>query len=64
LIRCVTHDPPARVGEVPVTFERRKAGESKRKLVKFAFGYLSTLRKLRRFQQDALRERNEDKRRP
>jgi dolichol-phosphate mannosyltransferase len=62
LIRCVTHRPPARVGEVPVTFERRKAGESKRKLVKFAFGYISTLQKLRRFQKDALRELNEEKR--
>ncbi len=38
LIRAVTHIPPATVGEVPVTFERRKAGESKRKLVQFAFG--------------------------
>jgi len=56
LIRCVTHRPPARVCEVPVTFERRKAGESKRKLVAFAFGYLATLKKLRRFQKDALRE--------
>ncbi len=56
LIRCVTHRPPARVGEVPVTFERRKAGESKRKLVAFAFGYLDTLKKLRKFQKDALRE--------
>ena len=56
LIRCVTHRPPARVGEVPVTFERRKAGESKRKLVQFAFGYLTTLRTLRRFQKDAQRQ--------
>lgn len=56
LIRCVTHRPSARVCEVPVTFERRKAGESKRKLVAFAFGYLATLKKLRRFQKDALRE--------
>ena len=56
LIRCVTHRPPARVGEVPVTFERRKAGESKRKLVAFAFGYIATLQKLRRFQKDAMRE--------
>ena len=56
LIRCVTHRPPAQVGEVPVTFERRKAGESKRKLVAFAFGYIATLQKLRRFQKDAMRE--------
>ena len=56
LIKAVTHRPPARVGEVPVTFERRKAGESKRKLVQFAFGYLGTLRKLRKFQRDAQQE--------
>ena len=55
LIRCVTHDPPAQVGEVPVTFERRKAGESKRKLVQFALGYLDTLQKLRKFRKDELR---------
>jgi dolichol-phosphate mannosyltransferase len=56
LIKAVTHRPPARVTEVPVTFGRRKAGESKRKLVQFAFGYLATLQKLRRFQQAARRE--------
>jgi dolichol-phosphate mannosyltransferase len=56
LIKAVTHRPPARVGEVPVTFGRRKAGESKRKLVQFAFGYLTTLRKLRKFQKAARTE--------
>jgi dolichol-phosphate mannosyltransferase len=56
LIKAVTHRPPARITEVPVTFARRKAGESKRKLVQFAFGYLHTLRKLRKFQADARRE--------
>jgi dolichol-phosphate mannosyltransferase len=35
-----------RVVEVPVTFERRKAGESKRNLVVFAAGYLGTLARL------------------
>ena len=53
LIKAVTHRPPATVGEVPVTFERRKAGESKRNLVQFAFGYLKTLKRLRRFQREA-----------
>jgi dolichol-phosphate mannosyltransferase len=56
LIKAVTHRPPATVGEVPVTFERRKAGESKRKLVRFAFGFLFTLQKLRKFQKDAQRD--------
>jgi dolichol-phosphate mannosyltransferase len=53
LIRAITHRPPARLLEVPVIFGRRKAGESKRKLVQFAFGYLNTLRKLRKFQKAA-----------
>ena len=48
--------PPARIVEVPVRFARRKAGESKRKLVQFAFGYLKTLKTLRRFQASARRE--------
>ena len=56
LIKAVTHRPPARIIEVPVTFARRTAGESKRKLLQFAFGYLNTLRKLRRFQKAARRE--------
>jgi dolichol-phosphate mannosyltransferase len=49
LIKAALRKPPASIGEVPVTFERRKAGESKRKLVQFALGYLTTLQKLRRF---------------
>lgn len=56
LIKAVTHRPPARIGEVPVTFGRRKAGESKRKLVQFAFGYLTTLGRLRKFQKSARAE--------
>jgi dolichol-phosphate mannosyltransferase len=56
LIKAVIHQPPARIGEVPVTFVRRKAGESKRKLVQFAFGYLKTLQRLRSFAQAARRE--------
>jgi dolichol-phosphate mannosyltransferase len=56
LIKAVTQRVPARITEVPVTFGRRKAGESKRKLVQFAIGYLSTLRKLRSFQKAARRE--------
>ncbi len=55
LIKAVTHRPPATVGEVPVTFERRKAGESKRNLVEFAFKYISTLQRLRKFQAEAKR---------
>jgi dolichol-phosphate mannosyltransferase len=56
LIKAVTHHPPAQVGEVPVTFGRRKAGQTKRRLFQFALGYFSTLQKLRRFQQAARKE--------
>ncbi len=49
LIKAVIRDPNLRIGEVPVTFERRKAGESKRKLAQFAFGYVKTLKRLRAF---------------
>jgi dolichol-phosphate mannosyltransferase len=56
LIKAVMQTPPARVAEVPVTFGRRKAGETKRKLVQFAFGYIKTLQKLRGFQKAARKE--------
>jgi dolichol-phosphate mannosyltransferase len=56
LIKAVTRHPPARICEVPVTFGRRRAGESKRKLLQFALGYLTTLRKLRKFQKSARAE--------
>ena len=56
LIKASLLNPPARIGEVPVTFERRKAGESKRKLVQFAFGYLKTLKRMRSFADAAKRE--------
>jgi dolichol-phosphate mannosyltransferase len=56
LIKASLQNPPVRIGEVPVTFERRKAGESKRKLVQFAFGYLKTLKRLRSYADAAKRE--------
>jgi dolichol-phosphate mannosyltransferase len=56
LIKAITKNPSLRIREVPITFGRRKAGESKRKLVQFAFGFLKTLQKLRKFQQAARRE--------
>jgi len=49
LIKVTLRRPPAEIGEVPVTFGRRKAGESKRKLVQFAFAYFKTLKRLRSF---------------
>ncbi len=60
LIKAVMLRPPATVGEVPVTFERRKAGVSKRNLVDFAFKYFQTLQRLRRFQKEAERSLNKE----
>ena len=59
LIKAMIRRPPAGVTEVPITFGRRKAGESKRKLVPFALGYLNTLWRLRRFAQAARVEAGE-----
>jgi dolichol-phosphate mannosyltransferase len=56
LIKAVTYQPASTIGEVPVTFEKRKAGESKRKLLRFAFGYLSTFRRLKTFQRSVYDE--------
>lgn len=61
LIKVLLQRPPARIGEVPVTFEQRKAGKSKRKLVQFAFGYIDTLRKLRRYEKDARAAQRKDR---
>jgi dolichol-phosphate mannosyltransferase len=44
-----------RIGEVPVTFERRKAGQSKRKLLLFAIGYVWTLLRLLKIKLEARR---------
>jgi len=56
LIKATIRRPPARIAEIPVTFGRRKAGESKRKLFQFAFGYLKTLQRLRKFAKAARKE--------
>jgi len=37
---------PYRIKEVPSTFEKRKAGKTKRQLLTFAIGYLGTLWRL------------------
>jgi dolichol-phosphate mannosyltransferase len=57
LIKVTLRQPPATIGEVPVIFARRKAGESKRKLVQFALGYFNTLKRMRTFAKAARQER-------
>jgi dolichol-phosphate mannosyltransferase len=46
LAKLIHQVPPCRIKEIPVLFERRKAGESKRNLVAFALGYVFTLGRL------------------
>jgi dolichol-phosphate mannosyltransferase len=49
LIRLAYGKARATVVEVPVTFEQRKAGESKRNLPAFMLSYLKSIRKMRQF---------------
>ncbi|ADV82678.1 glycosyltransferase [Terriglobus saanensis] len=49
LIRLIYGVSKATVTEVPVTFEQRKAGESKRNLPKFLLSYLSSMKKMQSF---------------
>jgi dolichol-phosphate mannosyltransferase len=59
LIRLTFGPAHASVIEVPITFEKRKAGESKRNLVEFAFSYVRSILRLRGFRRMALAESKE-----
>jgi dolichol-phosphate mannosyltransferase len=56
LIKIVAGPAHGTVTEVPVVFERRKAGESKRNLAAFAASYFTTLGRLRKFRDAARKE--------
>ena len=49
LIKLSYSQPDYHIKEVPFTFEKRKAGATKRQLVAFAIGYLATLARLAKF---------------
>jgi dolichol-phosphate mannosyltransferase len=57
LIKLSASRPDFRIKEVPFTFEKRKAGTTKRRLVAFALGYLATLARLARFKRQARKDR-------
>lgn len=63
LIRLVFGDAKATVVEVPVTFERRKAGESKRDLPAFMLTYMQSIRTMRCFMKEELENGRNGKRR-
>lgn len=46
LIKLCTTNKDYKIREVPITFEKRKKGKSKRKLGKFILSYITTMRKL------------------
>lgn len=46
LVKLLFSEEGCRFKEVPMTFEKRRAGETKRNLVTFAIGYIGTLSKL------------------
>jgi dolichol-phosphate mannosyltransferase len=58
LIRLVCGRTHSSVLEVPMTFEQRKAGESKRNLVAFMLSYLSSMRRMLRFRSEELARQN------
>lgn len=46
LIKLCLTNKEYKIREVPITFEKRKQGKSKRKLVKFIFSYIKTMKRL------------------
>lgn len=52
LIKLSLQFQPFRVKEVPISFNKRAAGESKRDLVKFVLSYLVTIRRLLRIKHE------------
>jgi hypothetical protein len=56
LVKLSDSRPNFRIKEVPFTFEKRKAGETKRHLATFILGYLGTLVRLWRLKVKAKRE--------
>ena len=53
LVKLVFSRSGYRLKEVPITFEKRKAGKTKRQLLTFALGYIATLWRLLRLKQKA-----------
>ena len=58
LIRLVSGRTHSTVLEIPMTFEQRKAGESKRNLPAFMLTYLSSRRRMQRFRREELARQN------
>jgi dolichol-phosphate mannosyltransferase len=57
LIRLIFGPARARVVEIPVSFERRMAGRTKRNLLLFMVSYYGSIRRLRKFRAGELKNR-------
>jgi dolichol-phosphate mannosyltransferase len=57
LVKLVASRPDFRIQEVPFTFEKRKAGKTKRQLLPFILGYVGTLFRLLRLKARAKQSR-------
>lgn len=55
LIKLCIKNKDYKIREVPITFEKRKQGKSKRKLGKFILSYISTMKRLMKIRKDALK---------
>jgi dolichol-phosphate mannosyltransferase len=53
LVKLMSLRPGYRLKEVPIVFEKRKAGKTKRQLLTFALGYVATLWRLHRLKRKA-----------
>jgi dolichol-phosphate mannosyltransferase len=56
LVKLAASRPNFRIKEVPFTFEKRKAGKTKRHLIRFMFGYVGTLALLWRIKSKTRRQ--------
>lgn len=56
LVKLAFAHPGYRIKEVPVVFEKRKAGKTKRNLLLFAVGYVVTLLRLLKLKREARRD--------
>lgn len=59
LILLTTYNKEFRIKEVPIVFNKRAAGKSKRNLLKYIFSYLTTMRTLLKRQSAAKKEISE-----
>lgn len=60
IIKLALYHPAYSIREVPITFNKRMYGESKRDLVRFAFSYLQTISRLVKIKRQAKRETKHD----